>query len=135
MKPVTARIFVRDLSENSDGNATGPGNADFTTRRLVDKIDRRASHMNCMTSSSPEAIKIPPYYESDHEAIAVALDTIPENAPQRVRIVHIENTLNLKEMYISEAVLKEAKEHRNISVVKGPGPMGFDKNGNINYAF
>ena len=28
-----------DLTEESYGNATGIGNADFTTRRLVDKID------------------------------------------------------------------------------------------------
>ena len=129
--PKIRRIFVRDLTLNSGGNATGLGNADFTTRRLVDKIDRAASYMNCMTSSSPEAIRIPPYYDSDREAIGVALDTIPDNAPQHVRIVHIENTLKLDEMYISEALVPEAKEMNAISIAGGPDVMKFDEEGNL----
>ena len=129
--PKIRRIFVRDLTLNSGGNATGLGNADFTTRRLVDKIDRAASYMNCMTSSSPEAIRIPPYYDSDREAIGVALDTIPDNAPQHVRIVHIENTLKLDEMYISEALVPEAKEMNAISIADGPDVMKFDEEGNL----
>ena len=35
--PRITRIFVRDLSEHSGGNAVGLGNADFTTTRLVKK--------------------------------------------------------------------------------------------------
>ena len=32
-------IVALDLTDESDGNATGIGNADFTTRRLAEKID------------------------------------------------------------------------------------------------
>ena len=129
--PKIRRIFVRDLTHNSGGNATGLGNADFTTSRLVEKIDRKSSYMNCMTSSSPEAIRIPPYYDTDREAIEVALDTIPENAPQHVRIVHIENTLKLEEMYISEALVPEAIKMKPISILGGPDEMKFDEKGNL----
>ena len=129
--PKIRRIFVRDLTHNSGGNATGLGNADFTTSRLVEKIDRKSSYMNCMTSSSPEAIRIPPYYDTDREAIEVALDTIPENAPQHVRIVHIENTLKLEEMYISEALVPEAKKMKPISILGGLDEMKFDEKGNL----
>ena len=129
--PKIRRIFVRDLTHNSGGNATGLGNADFTTKRLVDKIDRKSSYMNCMTSSSPEAIRIPPYYDTDREAIEVALDTIPENAPQHVRIVHIENTLKLEEMYISEALVPEAKKMKPISILGRLDEMKFDEKGNL----
>ena len=38
-KPAIVRIFVRDLTDDSDGNATGVGLADFTTTRLVEKMD------------------------------------------------------------------------------------------------
>ena len=39
--PVHAtRVFVRDLTPSSSGNATGIGLADLTTKRLGDKIDR-----------------------------------------------------------------------------------------------
>ncbi|MFH1758020.1 MAG: lactate racemase domain-containing protein, partial [Pseudomonadota bacterium] len=40
------RLFVRDLTPNSNGNATGIGLADLTTKRLVDKINYQATYMN-----------------------------------------------------------------------------------------
>ncbi|MBA4423498.1 MAG: [Fe-S]-binding protein, partial [Syntrophus sp. (in: bacteria)] len=47
--PVNARrLFVRDLTPSSSGNATGIGVADITTKRLVDKIDRLSTYMNCI---------------------------------------------------------------------------------------
>ena len=49
--PRIGRIIVRDLTKNSDGNAMGIGNADFATKRLVDKIDRKTTYMNAITSS------------------------------------------------------------------------------------
>ena len=91
--------------------------------------------MNAMTSSSPEAARIPAHYDSDREAIQTALDTIPDNDPKRVRIVHIKNTLQLEEMFISEALLAEAEGNSAVSTVTGPGPMGFDDDGNIHHAF
>lgn len=61
--PKIGRIIVKDLTPEADGNALGIGNADLTTKRLVDKIDRRIAYMNVMTSSCPELIRGPPYYE------------------------------------------------------------------------
>jgi len=115
------------------GNATGIGNADFTTKRLVDKIDRRASYMNCMTSSSPVAIRIPPYYDTDREAIEIALDTIPLTTSHDARIVHIENTLKLDEMYISEALVPEAEGMKYVTIAGEPDGMKFDEQGNLIY--
>jgi hypothetical protein len=129
--PKILRIFVKDLTDDSEGNATGIGNADFTTKRLVDKIDREYTYMNAMTSSSPEAVRIPPYYVSDREAIEIALNTIPENRSEKVRVVHIQNTLMLEEMYISEGLLDEAQEMGNIRVIGTPNPMDFDERGNM----
>jgi len=43
------RIFVRDLTEASNGNACAVGLADFTTRRLVDKINLKDTYINCIT--------------------------------------------------------------------------------------
>ena len=125
------RIFVRDLTAESGGNATAIGNADFTTKRLVDKIDQQATYMNAMTSSCPEAVRIPPYYNSDREAIATALDTIGPVESQNARIVHILDTLRLEEMYVSEIMLPDVEKTKNISANGAPGPMKFDRNGNL----
>ena len=125
------RIFVRDLTDDSEGNATAIGNADFTTKRLVDKIDHRATYMNAVTSSCPEAVRIPPYYESDREAIDTALKTIGPVAPQNARIVHILDTLRLEEMYVSEAMLAEVETRKDMSVIGSVGSMKFNDKGNL----
>ncbi|MBI2559559.1 MAG: DUF2088 domain-containing protein [Planctomycetes bacterium] len=39
------RIYVRDLTEKSGGNACGIGLADFTTRRLVSKVDFQETYL------------------------------------------------------------------------------------------
>ncbi|MGD8762263.1 MAG: lactate racemase domain-containing protein [Desulfobacteraceae bacterium] len=129
--PKITRIFVRDFTPGSDGNATGLGNADFTTKRLVDKIDARASYMNAITSSCPEAVRIPPHYESDREAIETALSTIGDIGPEKARIVRILNTLKLEEMMISNAILSEVEQMDNVSIIGSPQQMAFDDQGNL----
>ena len=44
-KPSYLRILVCDLTEESAGNATGIGLADFTTKRLVDKFDKKSTYV------------------------------------------------------------------------------------------
>jgi hypothetical protein len=130
-KPRITRIFVRDFTPNSDGNATGIGNADFTTKRLVDKIDRRATYMNAITSCGPEIVRIPPYFETDREAIEAALTTVGVVEPENARVVHIRDTLSLETMYVSEAFLPELQNQKNVSVEGSPRAMKFDKKGNL----
>src|SRR5438132_7378916 len=43
-------IVALDITEDSGGNATGIGNADFTTRRLAEKIDWKKTAINCLTA-------------------------------------------------------------------------------------
>ncbi|PYU87435.1 MAG: hypothetical protein DMG08_28110, partial [Acidobacteria bacterium] len=49
-KPRIKRIYIRDLTPESVGNASGVGLADFTHRRVVDKMDARATNTNCITA-------------------------------------------------------------------------------------
>jgi hypothetical protein len=134
-KPRISRIFVRDFIQDSDGNALGIGNADFVTKRLVDKIDRETTYMNAITSSCPELIRIPPYYDFDRQVLEAVFRTLPESDPLKVRIVHIENTLRLEEMYISEALIPEAKKIKNVSIIGTPEVMKFDEEGNLAVTF
>jgi hypothetical protein len=125
------RLFVRDLTAESGGNATAIGNADFTTQRLVDKIDRHSTYMNAFTSSCPEAVRIPPYFKTDREVIKTALGTIGLVEPQNARIVHIRDTLHLEEMHISQALQKEVKKLKGVSVIGQQRPLKFGKDGNL----
>ena len=130
-KPAILRIFVRDITEESDGNATGIGLADFTTTRLVDKIDRHATYMNGITALGPQKSKIPFYYDTDSEAIEVALDTIGLTEPEDARVIRIESTLRLTELDISEVLLEDAKLHSRLEVIGETQPLPFDPAGNL----
>ncbi len=130
-KPAILRIFVRDLTEESDGNATGIGLADFTTTRLVNEIDRHSTYMNGITALGPQKSKIPFYYDTDREAIEVALDTIGLTDPEDARVIRIESTLRLTELDISEVLLEDAKLHSRLEVIGETKPFEFDAGGNL----
>ncbi|MFB0532229.1 MAG: hypothetical protein ACETVU_01005, partial [Desulfatiglandales bacterium] len=130
-KPKILRIFVRDLSADSYGNAIGIGMADFTTKRLVEKMDRNPTYMNCITGCTPEAARIPVYFDSDREVLDAALRSLGLVEPENARIVHIADTLRLEEMEISEAMVAEAEEMTDLRVIAKPHPMTFDGNGGL----
>ncbi len=131
VKPAILRIFVRDLTPESDGNATGIGLADFTTTRLVNQINRHATYMNGITALGPQKSKIPFYYDTDNEAIEVALHTIGLTEPEDARVIRIESTLRLTELDISEVLLEEAQLHSNLEVIGETKPFEFDAAGNL----
>ena len=131
LKPAILRIFVRDLTEESDGNATGIGLADFTTTRLVKQIDRHATYMNGITALGPQKSKIPFYYDTDQEAIEVALNTIGLTKPENARVIRIESTLRLTELDLSEALLNDAQLHSSLEIVGDLQPFEFDTEGNL----
>jgi hypothetical protein len=124
-------IVVLDLTEESYGNATGIGNADFTTRRLVDKIDMKATLVNCITACAPNGAKIPPTYDTDREAIETALSCIGLTPPADARVVRIRNTLRLGVVEVSEALLSEVAGRADLTVLGPPAPLGFDAAGRL----
>ncbi len=130
-EPRIRRIFVRDLTEKSQGIAIGLANADFTTTRLVKKINRPATYVNCLTACEPEMAAIPPYYDEDREAVERALATIGLIPSEQARVVYIKNTLNLETMMVSEALLPEAAENASIETVSELAPLRFGEDGNL----
>jgi len=125
------RLFVRDLTDFSNGNATGIGLADLTTKRLVEKINYPATYMNCITGISLEKAAIPMYFEIDQEAIRVGLGSIGLTSPERSRIVRIKNTLQLDEVEVSEMYIEELEKKSDLEILEGPYPMVFDSSGNL----
>lgn len=101
--PTIRRIFARDLTPETHGNAIGIGLADVTTSRLVRSIDYHATYINALTSLTPQTAKIPIHFESDREAIEQALASLalPDNSQPKV--VRISNTLFLENVEISHA--------------------------------
>ena len=130
-KPRITRIFVRDLSEATHGNATGIGMADFTTSRLVDKIDQPVTQINCITGMCPESSRIPIAFETDREAVSAAFDTSGVLKPEDLRLVWIKNTLELEYLFASEALLAEIKTNPRLEVVGELSDLPFEHSGNL----
>jgi hypothetical protein len=129
--PRILRIYVRDLHDDSYGNAMGVGLADFVSRRLVDKINRAATYINGLTGLSPESARIPITFDTDREAVEAALGTIGLVKPEEARIVRIQNTLLLEELDVSEALLPEVKQRDTLEILWGPKPLMSDSTGEL----
>jgi hypothetical protein len=124
-------IVALDLTEQSYGNATGIGNAEFTTRRLADKIDWKPTAINCLTACSPNGAKLPLVFDSDREAVLSALDCIGLVKPEAARVIRIKNTLRLGEIECSAAYLPEIAKRSDLAVLGEARPLGFDAAGRI----
>ena len=124
-------IVALDITEESYGNATGIGNADFTTRRLVDKIDMKPTLINCITACSPGMAKVPATYETDREAIETALSCIGLTKAEDARVIRIKNTLMLCEIEVSEAYLADVAKRGDLTAVGDLHPLPFDVAGTL----
>jgi len=129
--PRITRIFVRDLTEASEGSAVGIGQADFTTQRLVDKIDFQVTAINCLTACCPEGGYVPLTYPNDREAVAAALMTLRPCTVEDMRIVHIKNTLELKSLLVSQGCLAHLEGKPDLEIADDDLDFEFDESGNL----
>jgi len=129
--PKITRIFVRDLTEGSEGSAVGISQADFTTQRLVDKIDFPATIVNCVTACGPEAGMVPLTFPNDLEAIALALKTLRPCSMEELRLVHIKNTMELTSMMVSVGCLASLDKDRIGSIGEEDLDLEFDDSGDL----
>lgn len=130
-QPHIGRIFVRDLTPTTRGNAIGIGLADFTTTRLVNAINRDYTYTNSLTSLGLECAKIPFYYDTDREALERALGSLFEQSPKDLRIVRIKNTLELDHMLVSERLTRDLDPSRPVTIDPHPQTLDFDADGNL----
>lgn len=129
--PSIQKVFVRDLTYPSHGNATGIGLADITTRRLVDKIDFNKTYTNCITSTVLTGAKIPVTMPSDRDALNIAIQTCNKIVPENVKIVWIKNTLFLQHIYVSDTYAEALSGCSTLSVMGDTIPFKFDELGNL----
>jgi hypothetical protein len=129
--PKVRRVYVRDLTEETHGNATGIGIADFTHGKLVKKIDFRITYLNCITGNNPKAAAIPLHYDSDKEVLEAALNNIGYVEPENAAIVRIRNTLELKEIWVSNIYQSAIEAHESLRIIEQPRDMAFDEGGNL----
>lgn len=129
--PRIRRLFVRDLTPESHGNATGIGLADFTTTRLVQAMDRGLTTVNSLTALSLQGAKIPLHFQTDREVLEKAVATLGLADIQDARIVRILDTLHLEHLQASIPLAREIEGRPGIDTAGDPHPFGFDAAGNL----
>ncbi|MBU2488908.1 MAG: DUF362 domain-containing protein [Proteobacteria bacterium] len=130
LPPRPARIFVRDLSPGSGGNANGIGLADFTTSRLVRAMDREKTLVNALAAVSPEKAAIPAHLDTDAQCLAACLATAGVVDPARARVARIRSTARLALLQLSRALEQEALAAGLTRVSDWAAP-DFDQEGNL----
>ena len=129
--PFIRRIFVRDLTPETHGNAVGVGMAVVTTTRHIRAPDSRATSINSLTSLAPQCAKVPIHFDNDREAIHAMLASLPLADPRAARVVRIADTLSLAGMEISEALWSEVRSRSDLTALTEPHEIAFDSNGNL----
>jgi len=124
--PDVERMVYLGLTEETGGNANGLGMADVVTERLASKMERSATYMNALTSTTPAPVKTPMVMPTDRMAVAAALTMCAGISPPEARLIRIQNTIKLRRMWVSEALLAEVEQDERLRVVEGPRSMSFD---------
>ncbi|MDF2616827.1 MAG: hypothetical protein K0Q47_1482 [Sedimentibacter sp.] len=130
LKPVIKKVAVLRLASNSYGNALGIGLADVTTKNLVNSIDIDATYENIISTTFLERGKIPLTMSNDEQAINVAVSTVGDVNEKTIKMAVIKNTLDLQEVYLSEAALKDIHGSK-VEIIKRNINLSFDENGNL----
>jgi hypothetical protein len=129
--PDVTKMVVLDLTPETKGNANGVGTADFTTQRLIDKMDRPTTYANGLTSTVCAPTKIATTLENQLMTIQAAVKTCNILDYTKCRMVRIRDTLHLGEIEISETLLEEARLHPDIEILTEPYELAFDGEGDL----
>lgn len=133
--PKISRIFVRDLTDKTNGSAVGIGQADFTLKQAIDKIDMAATAVNCLTACTPEAAMLPLAYETDAQVLDVALKCIRPCRVRDIKMAYIKNTLELEHVFLSKIFKKELEKSRTIQIMPEISNLQFDPQGMLKSPF
>jgi hypothetical protein len=132
-KPEIKRIVALSLTEGSLGNGLGIGLADFTTQRFMDAYDPGVTYVNLLTAQEPDGTAregpLPLALPTDREANEVGFySSLPQDGG---RVCRIRSTASLDEMWISEALVEEARKQADIAILEQPRAMPYDDAGNV----
>jgi hypothetical protein len=125
------RIFVRDLSPLSYGNAVGIGAADVLHDRMLPKIDENAGKVNAMTSGSLALVRTPLHCATDRECFELVASTVGKFRRSDVTVAWIRNTLDLERLAVSESLRGEIEAQAGIEIAGQAFDMEFDAAGNL----
>ena len=128
-KPFIHRIGVLDLSPKTGSNFNGIGNADATTRRVLEKGSFEETYPNAITSIITEYLRIPAVMDNDKLCLQMCLRTCPELGVP-LKVFWTKDTLHMGEFYVSESMLPDVEANPNLSTDGKLYELAFDQDDN-----
>lgn len=119
------------LTEETHGNACGMGLLDVVPQKYKDAIDFANTYPNLITSRIYNSAKMPMVVDNDRVAVQMAINGCMGIDYDNPKMIWIKNTLDIGRLFISEALLEEAKSHPEIQIVGEPFEMKFRENGDL----
>jgi hypothetical protein len=129
--PKIGRIMVRDLTSVTEGNATGIGNADVTTQKVLAQMDWTKTYVNIVTAGVLDGGKMPLIANTDQDAIGIAIRGCPGVSSDKARIVRISNTLEMTHIWVSETLIEEVNANPNLTVAGDLFAVEFSDDGSL----
>jgi hypothetical protein len=130
-KPFIHKLAVLGVTEDSYGNAVGLGNADYTTRKVVNNLDLVSMYMNSITAAGTEATRIPAVLADDRTVIRAVVATCWRSDLENARLCQIRSTLHLNEIMVSPALLPDIEGRADAERLSDPEPLQFFEDGEL----
>jgi hypothetical protein len=129
--PRILRVYVRDLSPLSYGNAVGIGMADMISERVHEKIDWNVTKVNALAASNLFAVRTPLRAGTDREALEILSKAVGRADASEVTCVWIRNTLELSHIVATENLLPAMSGRSDMKAIGLPCEWEFDGQGNL----
>ena len=130
-QPRIERIFIRDLSPNTYGNAVGIGMADVVHDRMLPKIDWDATLVNSLTATTPTSIRTPIHFPSDRECLERISTVVGRLDLSEVTYGWIKNSMELGFLKLSQNLKQEIAANPALEIIGSAGEIETDDAGNF----
>jgi hypothetical protein len=131
-RPRITAVVVLDLTQESHGNAIGVGLADFTTERLLARVDWHATYTNGYAAGISGLLRnrVPTVLANDRAAIATAIRMCGQPDLSKLRLARIKNTLLTANVEFTPSLLQDACD-ADVEITRQPAAMAFDAAGRL----
>ena len=127
--PAVQRIIVRDLTDETEGNAVGIGMADVVLRRAAERMDVAKTYMNCVTAKTPEGARVALTVDTDRQALDVAIACCIKVEAPIARVMRVLDTKHLEWLLATEPVIDELLATGRCDLAGPLVDIGFDAAG------
>ncbi|MGC1952559.1 MAG: hypothetical protein WA970_08320, partial [Gammaproteobacteria bacterium] len=129
--PFVNKLAVLGVTEYSGGNGVGIGNADYTTRKVVNGLDLTSIYTNSITAGGTEGARIPAVLPDDQTVLRAMMATCWRSDPENARVCQIRSTLYVNEILISPSLFEEVEGRSDVERLSHPQPVEFSADGDL----